>query len=171
MDLRPASLEDVPALSALGARAFAAAFGHLYDPADLSAFIEKVYAPVSVRADIEDSQRRIQLAVDAQGEVMAFCKIGLVTSYAQHARGTRPMDLMQLYCDPDRTSQGLGTRLTEWALETMRALGADEALLSVWSENHGAQRFYARHGFARIADIDFWVGNHRDDEFLLARAL
>ena len=28
-------------------------------------------------------------------------------------------------------------------------------------------RFYARYGFEKIADIDFCVGSHRDDEFLL----
>jgi ribosomal protein S18 acetylase RimI-like enzyme len=38
--------------------------------------------------------------------------------------------------------------------------------LSVYSENLGAQRFYQRYGFEHVADIDFWVGNHRDDEFL-----
>jgi hypothetical protein len=37
----------------------------------------------------------------------------------------------------------------------------------VWSENRAAQRFYARYGFAKIADIGFMVGSHRDEEFLL----
>jgi len=41
----------------------------------------------------------------------------------------------------------------------------------VWSENPGAQRFYQRHGFAKIADIDFGVGSHRDDEVLYEKRL
>ncbi len=49
--------------------------------------------------------------------------------------------------------------------------GADEIQLSVWSENYGGHRFYARYGFEKIADIDFWVTNHRDEEFLFALQL
>ena len=47
-----------------------------------------------------------------------------------------------------------------------RGWGGDAVQLSVFSENFGAQRFYRRHGFAHVAEIDFWVGNHRDHEFL-----
>jgi len=39
----------------------------------------------------------------------------------------------------------------------------------VWSENHGAQRLYARHGFEHVGDYDFVVGNIRDHEFILRR--
>jgi diamine N-acetyltransferase len=36
----------------------------------------------------------------------------------------------------------------------------------VFSENYGAQRFYTRYGFGKIADITFEVGQHIDHEFL-----
>jgi ribosomal protein S18 acetylase RimI-like enzyme len=65
------------------------------------------------------------------------------------------------------TGFGVGATLMEWALAEARALGRDAVQLSVWSENYAAQRFYARYGFAKIADISFMVGSHRDEEFLL----
>ena len=51
------------------------------------------------------------------------------------------------------------------------ARGADEVQLSVWSGNHGAQKFYARYGFSKVADITFLVGEQMDEEFLFARML
>lgn len=51
-------------------------------------------------------------------------------------------------------------------LAEARDWSADAMQLSVFSENRGAQRFYRRYGFEHIADIDFWVGGHRDHEFL-----
>ena len=45
MILRPATLADAPALAALGAETFIAAFGHLYTPEDLAAFLAQVHAP------------------------------------------------------------------------------------------------------------------------------
>ena len=76
-----------------------------------------------------------------------------------------------LYTQPDLTGQGIGAALMDWAIGEAVARGHDAIQLSVWSENAGAQRFYQRYGFAKIADIDFWVGQHRDDEFLFEKRL
>jgi len=39
----------------------------------------------------------------------------------------------------------------------------------VWSENFGAQRFYARYGFSKVGTYEFPVGQVRDLEFILRR--
>ena len=41
--------------------------------------------------------------------------------------------------------------------------------VGVWSENHGAQRFYQRYGFAKAGEYLFPVGSQRDLEFVLRR--
>ena len=81
------------------------------------------------------------------------------------------MELKQLYTDPELTGHGIGASLIDWAMAEARARGADEMQLSVWSGNHGAQKFYARYGFAKVADITFLVGEQVDEEFLFARML
>ena len=87
-------------------------------------------------------------------------------------RGARQtIELKQLYTDPARTGEGIGAALMDWALAEAATRGADEMQLSVWSGNDGAQRFYARYGFAKVADVHFWVGAQRDDEFLFSRLL
>ncbi len=48
-------------------------------------------------------------------------------------------------------------------------LGAGPVWVGVWSENHGAQRLYARHGFRRVGEYQFPVGEARDLEFILRR--
>jgi ribosomal protein S18 acetylase RimI-like enzyme len=60
----------------------------------------------------------------------------------------------------------LGAALLDWAIGEARGWGADAVQLSVYSDNLGAQRFYRRNGFEHVADIDFWVGEQRDHEFL-----
>ena len=60
----------------------------------------------------------------------------------------------------------IGARLMDWALGVARERSHDAVLLSVYSENYGAQRFYQRYGFGKIADITFQVGDHFDPEFL-----
>jgi len=59
----------------------------------------------------------------------------------------------------------------DWVLEEARARGFEDVILSVWSGNFGAQRFYARYGFEKIADTFFMVGNQRDEEYLMGLRL
>jgi len=167
MILRPALSEDIPALAALGRDSFVAAFGHLYREEDLGAFLVQCYSPEAVAEEIADPAHRHCLAVDADGSLAGFCKLKFPSGYAEYSDAARPIALQQLYTDPARTGQGVGARLMDWALAQARELDADAVQLSVWAENLAAQRFYARYGFAKIADIDFYVGSHRDDEFLL----
>ena len=44
-------------------------------------------------------------------------------------------------------------------------------VLSVYSENFGAQRFYERYGFAKTADTTFKVGEQLVHEFLYEKPL
>ena len=174
MHLRPATIDDALVLGRFGRDAFVAAFGHCYAKADLDPFLERVYGEAGVRGDLADPLIRIQLAVDEggnEGGIAGFCKMKLSPGWSGHALGRNPVQLMQLYVDPERTGQAIGARLMDWALETARDHGADEVQLSVWSENFGGHRFYERYGFAKVADIDFWVTNHRDEEFLFALML
>lgn len=65
-------------------------------------------------------------------------------------------------------------------LKLRRATTVDDSLLAqagreplyigVWSENFGAERLYARHGFQRVGEYLFPVGEHRDLEFILKRS-
>jgi len=171
LTLRPASADDSAALAALGRDSFVEKFGHLYTPENLEAFLEGAFSEGAIAAELADTGRIYRLAVDAEGKLAGYCKIALATSFPEHARGECTMELKQLYTAPHRTGQGIGAALMDWAMAEFRQRGADEAHLSVWSENFGAHKFYRRYGFEKLADIHFWVGNHRDDEFLFARML
>ena len=165
MILRPASLDDVPALSALGRTSFCAAFEDLYRPKDLHAFLEQAYSQNAVSAEIAAPEYIHRLAEDAGG-LIGYCKLRDPSGYVQHSDARNPVGLGQLYTAAGMTGSGIGAALMEWALAEARERNADAIHLSVYSENYGAQRFYQRYGFAKIADIDFWVGEQRDAEFL-----
>ena len=172
---RPASPADAAALADLGKRAFCAAFAHLYKPHNLAAFLSVEHTPGIVAAEIADPGMLVQLAADEDGTLLGFCKLVLASSLAGHASaqgyGKAPIELKQLYLDPARIGGGIGAALMDWTLDVARARGADEIQLSVWSGNVRAQRFYARYGFAKIADITFCVGEQVDEEFLFARPM
>ena len=167
MTLRAATPADADALAELGRESFVAAFGHLYQPEDLAAFLEDYRTPEKYREHLADPPTLVQV-VEEDGRLAAYCLIVRNHWFEEQPepRPERPVFLSQLYCAAEATGRGHGAVLMDWVIAEARAWGADAVQLSVFSENFGAQRFYQRYGFAKVADIDFWVGNHRDDEFL-----
>ena len=170
LTLRPATAADLPALTSLAAESFVDAFGHLYSPADLAAFLRETKSAAATAALVADPDGAMQVAMRG-GEPVAYCKIGYKCGWPEQARGLKPMELKQLYAAASATGSGVGSALMDWALGALAAAGADEIQLSVWSGNHGAQRFYQRYGFEKIADVTFKVGEQVDEEFLLAKLL
>lgn len=172
--LRDATAADVPALSALGRDSFVAKFGHMYRPEDLAAFLAETHSPEAVAAELADPARRYRLAElagELDGALAGYCKLALPSTLAAHDEAVRPAEIKQLYTAPGMTGRGIGAALMDGALGEARAWGADAVQLSVWSGNTDAQRFYARYGFAKVADIHFRVGAQRDEEFLFALRL
>lgn len=165
--LRLARADDAQALADFARDAFVAAFGTLYAPDDLAAFLADARTAERYHTHLADPAKRLQLA-ERDGQIAGYALIILGEGFAERPapQPVRPAMLSQLYCGANTTGLGIGAALMEWAKGEARAWGADALQLSVYSDNHGAQRFYARHGFAHVADLDFWVGNHRDDEFL-----
>ena len=163
--LRPATLDDTAPLAELGRSSFCAAFEHLYKPEDLAAFLEQVYSERAVAEEIADPSITHRLA-DEDGTLTGYIKMRAPSWYAEDSDAANPIALGQLYTDPARTGEGIGALLMDWSLGFAREEGHDAIQLSVWSENFGGQRFYQRYGFTKIKDIEFWVGEQCDHEFL-----
>jgi ribosomal protein S18 acetylase RimI-like enzyme len=173
--LRAARTADIPALSALGQDSFVDKFGYMYRDEDLAAFLEDTHSQATVAAELAHPERRYRLA-EIDGALAGYCKLGIPSTLAAHVANTphaasRPIEIKQLYTAPGMTGKGIGARLMDWAMAEARAYGADAIQLSVYSGNADAQRFYARYGFSKVADITFVVGEQIDEEFLFALKL
>lgn len=168
--LRAPTSADLTSLSLLGVAAFVHKFGDLYRPEDLLPFLAETHSETALAGALADPQVCYQVA-ERGGVLVGWARLGLACSFPDHARGARPMELKQLYTAPNAQGGGIGAALMDWAMDTFARLGADEVQLSVWQHNPGAQRFYRRYGFARVAEVTFRVGAQLDQEFLFARML
>ena len=78
-------------------------------------------------------------------------------------------EIQRLYIVRGHQGGGRGTALLRTALEWLERDGPRTLWIGVWSENYGAQRFYARHGFEVVGENSFMVGDHADREFITRR--
>lgn len=165
--LRSAGVGDARAIAGVMATCFTATFGHLYDPADLAAFLDGLTLE-RWRAELADPAFAFLVAEDG-GRMVGFAKLG---PHSLPVTPAGPMiELRQLYLTGDQQGTGLAARMMDWVLATARARGAQELFLSVYVDNHRARRFYERYGFEAIGVYAFMVGNHADEDHLMRLTL
>lgn len=165
--IRRATAADAPALSAIGAETFVETFGHLYPPDDLAAFLVEAYDLERTRADLADPAKASWI-VEAGGEVVGFALAG--PCGLPHPAVTPGCgELKRIYLKKAWQNGGLGARLFRETMAWLQAAGPRSIWIGVWSENHGAQRFYGRHGFEQVGEYGFNVGSTVDREYILRR--
>ncbi|HEY5107848.1 MAG TPA: GNAT family N-acetyltransferase [Caulobacteraceae bacterium] len=165
--IRRAVLADAPALADIGAACFAQTFGHLYPPADLGAFLACDYSLERARLDLADPASAAWL-VESDGHAVGHALAGpcaLPHPDVQPGCG----ELKRLYVLREHQGGGTGSRLLAEVLAWLESQGRRRLWIGVWSGNLGAQKLYARHGFAKAGEYVFEVGMTRDREFILRR--
>ena len=195
--IRRATPADAEALSGLSRTCFTQAFGHLYAPSDLEAFLDEAYSPTVLRAELNDPERATWLLFDepvdeagatlssgdhpgtpdpgdeAPASSVSQAPIGYVTACPAHLPhpDVAPGDgeVQRLYILQGHQGGGRGTVLLRTALDWLERGGPRTLWIGVWSENYGARRFYARHGFEIVGDYSFMVGDHADHELITRR--
>jgi diamine N-acetyltransferase len=165
--IRRAGPADADALSRIGISTFVQTFGHLYPDEDLQAFLHQSHSPAMYASYLADPAYALWL-LEHDGDAMGYALAG--PSGLPHPDVT-PADgeLKRLYLSPACQNGGWGGRLFQAALDWLERDGPRTLWISVWSENFGAQRFYARHGFEKTGEYEFPVGRVRDREFIFRR--
>ena len=165
--IRLAGSADAEILAALGAQTFTETFAHLYPPADLQRFLDTAYGLGRIQADLADPSSATWLA-EADGQAVGYALAGACA--LPHGEVTVECgELKRIYLRRGWQNGGLGHRLLGAALDWLQRAGPRDVWIGVWSENHAAQRFYARHGFEKAGEYDFRVGDTVDHEYIMLR--
>ena len=165
--IRRANADDASVLAELGASTFIETFGHLYKPEDLQAFLDESHSQAAYAKVLADPDYALWIA-ERDGQAIGYAQAGRCG--LPHA-DVKPEDgeLKRLYLLQSAQNGGVGNALFQQALAWLERDGPRTLWISVWSENFGAQRFYARYGFAFAGEYAFIVGEQRDREFMYRR--
>ena len=159
-----ANAEEAEDLSRFAEASFVHTFGHIYDPADLAAFLADWNPPARIAAQIADPEWTIALIRGDDGAILGFAKLGPIDFPVPDGHPTDDAtELHQLYVAPEAKGTGVAAALMDWGIAWARER-ASILYLSVFTENPRAQAFYRRYGFVDIGRNAFRVGNHIDED-------
>ncbi|WP_374525265.1 GNAT family N-acetyltransferase [Sphingopyxis sp.] len=159
-----ATADDAEELSRFAEASFTHTFGHIYDPADLAAFLAGWNPPARIAAQIADPGWTIALIRGGDGAIQGFTKLGPIDFDIPEGHPTDDAtELHQLYVASEAKGTGVAAALMDWGIAWARDR-AKILYLSVFTENPRAQAFYRRYGFVDIGRNAFRVGNHIDED-------
>jgi ribosomal protein S18 acetylase RimI-like enzyme len=171
-EIREAASADAESLCAFAWRVFAETFledlGCAYPDADIATFREEAYQPELFARWSQSHDYGVWVA-EADGLYIGYAVVG-PCSFGHELARPEHGELKRLYVSRDAQGRGVAPALLGSALDGLKTRKRTPVFLSVWSGNHRAQAFYAKHGFEKVAEFKFPVGETLDDEFLMRRA-
>jgi ribosomal protein S18 acetylase RimI-like enzyme len=168
LTIRRAGVADASSLALITGRTFTETFGHLYPPEDLAEYVSRNCAPESCRRLLEDPKVGAWLVGPEGAEAVGYATVGPCKLPIEN-REPQAGEVRQLYVLATHQNQRLGAKLLDVALAWLVEQDYSPLYIGVWSENHGAQRFYGRYGFTKVGEYGFPVGKTVDHEFILKR--
>lgn len=160
-------MPDATALAELGRSTFVEAFGHLYRPEDLEAFLGEAHSVTTFRRILEDDHNLVLIA-QSPNRALGYGIAGRCKLPVDQLE-PRAGEIKRLYVRAEAHGQKLGSQLLDRLIDDLERRECDPLYVGVWSENFGAQRLYMRYGFTKIGEYDFPVGRQMDREFILRR--
>lgn len=159
-------------LADVAARTFPLACPPSATPQDIAEFISENLSPRRFGDYLDDPDRRVLTATE-KGRIIGYTMmIHGAPDDVEVARAVtaRPaVELSKMYVLPEAHGAGVSTALMSAALGYAVEHGAACVWLGVNQQNHRAQRFYTKHGFAITGTKTFRLGTHIEQDYVMVR--
>jgi diamine N-acetyltransferase len=146
LTLRRAGPDDAARLSMIGGATFFIAFAHDHPGDALVDHIATDHSRAYYDALLADPRNALWLVETPLGAPVAYAV--MTPPDVSHPTQPGDLELKRIYVLTGWQAGGWGAKLLAAVEAEARARGAERLLLCVYPQNHGAQRFYTRAGFA-----------------------
>ncbi|WP_041180883.1 GNAT family N-acetyltransferase [Mycobacterium canetti] len=165
---------DADELAAVAARTFPLACPPSVANENITSFIDANLSAAHFARFLSDPRRAILIA-SHEGRIIGYAMLirGVADdTQVQRAVELRPAaELSKLYVLADFHGTGVSTELMDVALATADRWSVRCVWLGVNQKNQRAQRFYAKSGFRINGIRAFQLGEHRENDYVMIRAV
>jgi ribosomal protein S18 acetylase RimI-like enzyme len=167
--IRPATTDDIPDIRRIARLGWTTTYGEFLASDVIDWVIDEWYDAGIVTRSITDEAVAYFVA-EERGE--EYENEGRVIGYASgDVREGNHGSVGTLYVHPDHWGEGIGTRLFETVLDTLREWGAEWVEIHVLAENDVGISFYESHGFECIREGTSEFGGTTQREYVYTSAL
>ena len=157
---------DADLLARFATRTFVDTYGEYNHPDNLHLHLTTSYGMAQQQAELADARIATLLAYRDE-QLAAFAQVRR-SEVPACVGGAAPVELHRFYVDRVWHGYGVSQSLLAEARRAARDFGATTLWLKVWERNPRAIAFYAKSHFVDVGTADFFVGNDRQTDRVLA---
>jgi GNAT superfamily N-acetyltransferase len=157
MEIKTASLIDIPVIQHIASLTWPIAYAEILLPGQVSYMLNSMYNDVILRQQMQEEGHLFFLCIQNDKPV-GFAGVSKVNYlFKGNAQGRNTWKLHKLYVLPDAHKTGAGILLMNTCLQAILANKGNYIILNVNRQN-AAYHFYLKKGFEVIEEIDLNIG-------------
>jgi len=164
--IRLATSTDAARLAELAAATFPLACPASAEPADIQSFIDTHLSEARFAEYLADDTKAILVGGDFSGYTLTVFQEPTDPDVVAAITNRPTAELSKCYVRAETHGTGLAGELMQASLDLARSRGAVSVWLGVNEENAKANRFYEKHGFARVGTKRFKLGDRWEHDFV-----
>ena len=167
--IRSASPADNTLLADLGRETFFETFAAENTPENMAAYLSEAFSPEKQGSELADPATRF-LIVEETGQAIGYARLRSGQAPAAIV-GKMPIEIVRFYVRKSWIGKGVGAQLMQACLLEAETAASDVVWLDVWERNQRAIAFYRQWEFVEVGAQPFQLGEDRQRDLLMARAL
>jgi GNAT superfamily N-acetyltransferase len=168
LTIRTATVADARVVSAFGRRSFHDTFATQNTPQDMEQYLREHFSESVQAAELADSNT-VTLVAEAEAQIVGYAQLRK-TVPPPCVDGRDPIELIRFYVDRRWHGHGMAQSLMR-AVDAHASPVAATVWLGVWEKNARAIAFYRKCGFVDVGSHVFMLGQDRQIDRIMARAV
>ncbi len=164
--IRLATSADAAQLAELAAATFPLACPASAKPADIQSFIDTTLSEARFDEYLADPDKAVLVADDFSGYTLLVFQEPKDEDVLAAIAHRPTAELSKCYSRAETHGSGLASQLMQASLDLARSRGAVSVWLGVNEENAKANRFYEKHGLAKVGTKRFKLGERWEHDFV-----
>ena len=161
--------EDALTLQNISCKTYSDTYEHLNSPSNMKAYLEKAFDFEKLSDELSNSNI-IFYFIYADGELSGYLKLNEYTTQTD-VNDPKSLEIERIYVKKEVQGNGLGGVLLHKAIDIATMRGKSYIWLSAWEENEKALAFYHKNGFDISGKRFFMMGNEKQNDFIMHKAL
>ena len=166
--VRKATIEDVTSLANIAEKTFRATFSADNSTEDMNLHCQKNFGESLQRRELLDQDTVTLLCED--GAVLAgFAQLCWKEVPSCLSAAESPGEIRRIYVLEDFHGRGAAQALMKASIAEMEVRKSEVVWLGVWEKNPRAIAFYKKLSFTEVGEHEFYLGNDRQRDIIMAR--
>jgi diamine N-acetyltransferase len=166
--IRTAQRSDLPLLARMAKETFYDTWKDTCSEQDMNTYLNQHFSLPQMGASLDEPGSRFLLLEEIGHALRGYAHLVKATPPPE-IKVANPLYLKRFYLKSYTQGSGAANTLMRACLAQAREAAAGGIYLNVWEKNFRAQRFYARYGFIKRAEIPYPLGNQIDTDWILDR--